>query len=153
MYSMLCFHQFDLRCVRRDDILYEEAQASDGKSRQKHSFASLHAGCAPGCRGDASLQMEVHHSATSQDPGVGALHPCHDTCVFVLLSLLSLLLMAPPCLVAALLYNRRSLKFCHAYLAPPGPPSSNFERERRFKSMPDLKYVFKFYFSTSILAE
>ena len=58
----------------------------------------------------------------------------------------SLLLTAPPCLVAALLYNRRSLNFCHAYLALPGPPSSNFERERRFKSMSDPKYVFKFLF-------
>jgi hypothetical protein len=68
--------------------LYEDAHTSDGKSHQKHSFAPLHAGCAPDCRGDASLRLEVCHSAVSQDPGVGALHPCCDTRVFVLLSLL-----------------------------------------------------------------
>ncbi|KAJ7903990.1 hypothetical protein B0H13DRAFT_1881929 [Mycena leptocephala] len=38
---LLCFHQFDLCCVCRDDILFEEAQVSDGKSQQKHSFAQV----------------------------------------------------------------------------------------------------------------
>jgi hypothetical protein len=37
--------------------------------------------------------------------------------------------------------------------ALPGPPSSNFQRERVLKSMFDPEYFLKFYFSPFILVE